>query len=130
MPISMSVNHKQHTVHAEAVGEISYDEIVEHLHRERDARGIPYREVIDATRATAAFDSSDARRLVSLVRQLGQENAFGPTAVVVGNDLTYGMLRMLEILLDDVADVRPFRSGERRDAEAWVATVPARPKAT
>jgi hypothetical protein len=41
---------------------------------------------------------------------------------VVANDYAYGMLRMLEILLDDVCLVRPFR--ERDAAEQWLLEQP------
>lgn len=124
MPFSFSINHAQKTIETEAVGAITYDEIVDHLRQERDAAGIPYKEFIDATRAAVAFDAYDARRLVGLVRDLAREGAFGPTAVLVAGDVAFGMLRMLEILLEDVCDVRPFRAGERSLAESWLRGTP------
>ena len=63
---------------------------------------------------------------VERLRELGRVNALGPTAVVVGNDVSYGILRMLETLVEDFCDVRPFRN--RAEAEGWLETMPqARP---
>jgi hypothetical protein len=45
--------------------------------------------------------------------------------VVVSDDVSYGMLRMLEILLEDIA-VRPFRAGEETEAKQWLASAPIR----
>ncbi|HZE18882.1 MAG TPA: hypothetical protein VE402_02060, partial [Candidatus Angelobacter sp.] len=62
--------------------------------------------------------------IVETLRRLGRKGALGPTAVLVSNDVTYGMLRMIETLVGDVAAVRPFR--ERAEAEKWLATAPIR----
>ncbi|HEY6147960.1 MAG TPA: hypothetical protein VIZ69_09690 [Thermoanaerobaculia bacterium] len=53
--------------------------------------------------------------------ELGRVHALGPTAVIVCNDVSYGILRMLETLVEDVCDVRPFR--DRADGEAWLQSV-------
>ncbi len=89
-------------------------------------RGLPLHEFIDAARATADLSSNDVRAIVERLRQLGRLHALGPTTVVVGDDVSYGILRMLEVLVEDVCDVRPFR--DRAEAEAWLETIPrARP---
>jgi hypothetical protein len=44
--------------------------------------------------------------------------ALGPTAIIVVSDFAYGMMRMLEILVEDVCDIRPFR--DRGEAEKWI----------
>ena len=128
MPISLSVDHSNKLIHAEAVGAITRGDIEQHLSEERRAGGISYRELIDATLATAAFDAADVRSLIDTVRVLVREIDFGPTAVIVADDTTYGMLRMLETLLEGVCDVRPFRHAERNAAEQWLRTVPIRPR--
>ena len=128
MRILLAVDHATQTVHAEAAGPITREDVERHLTSEERAAGIAYREVIDTTRATAVFDGADARSLMETIRGLAARGAFGPTAVIVANDVTYGMVRMLETLLDDIADVRPFRSNERQQAEEWVRAAPVRPK--
>ena len=126
MPISFTIDDVAHIVRTEAIGPVTFDDIQRHLSDESRAGGIPYREVIDGTRATAAFDGADARRIVQRVRDLATKGAFGPTAVIVSNDVTYGMVRMIEMLVEDVVDVRPFSVTQRAEAEAWVQETPIR----
>jgi hypothetical protein len=129
MPITFSIDQAEKIIHTEAVGPVTYDELVDHISMERDAGGIPYREIFDATRATAAFSARDARRLVDIFSDLAAESGgFGPTAVIVADDVTYGMVRMIQILATDICDISPFRVPERAAAEAWVRSAPLRPK--
>lgn len=115
MPISFVIDEAAHIVRTEAVGRITSNDVENHLSNESRAGGIPYREVVDATRATAAFDGAEAQRIVQRMRDLAAKGAFGPTAVIVSNDVTYGMVRMIEMLVEDVVDVRPFNNQDLRD---------------
>jgi len=82
---------------------------------------LPFTEVIDATQATADISPAEIRKLVELLRNLGRHNALGPTAVITDDVFSYGMMRMLEILVEDVCDVRPFR--DRGEAEEWLNSI-------
>jgi hypothetical protein len=125
--MSLAVDHENQVSTAVATGSITMADVREHLDQEHEEGGLGYPEIIDATEATAAaMDSDDVRATVSILRELGTREALGPTAVLVSNDVTYGMTRALETLADDVCDVRPFRAGDRSAAEAWVASTPAR----
>lgn len=126
MPIKLSIDHAERTATASAIGTIHVNEIREHLDGERVRGGLPYREFIDATRARPELDAQDTRDLVELLRTMGRRGALGPTAVVVSDDLSYGMLRMLQALLGDVAEVRPFRAGQEAEAREWLARAPIR----
>jgi hypothetical protein len=106
-----------------ADGPITMDDIRKHLTREHRDKGLAYRELIEASRATAAFSSSDVRTTVEILRAYGREGILGPTAIVVGNDLAYGMIRMLSILLEGVCALQPFRT--RQEAEQWLASASA-----
>ena len=55
------------------------------------------------------WSSTQTREIVKLLKTLGQESNLGPTAIVVSTDYAFGMLRMIEILLNDVCIVQPFR---------------------
>ena len=77
---------------------------------------------------TVAFNAADVRSLIVIVRVMVRETGFGPTAVIVADDTMYGMMRMLETLLEGVCDVRPFRDAERNAAEQWLRTMPIRPR--
>jgi hypothetical protein len=123
MPISHSIDHARHMMETVAVGAISYDEVIAHLTAEQRAGGLPYPELIDLTGGELALTPAEVRRLVEDLRRLGNEGALGPTAVVAGSEFTFGMLRMLETLVEDVCEVKPFR--EREEAERWLASRPA-----
>ncbi len=110
-----------------AEGPITMDDIRKHLTNEHRDKGLAYRELIEASRATVAFSPSDVRTTVEILRAYGREGILGPTAIVVGNDLAYGMIRMLAILLDGVCELQPFRT--RQEAEHWLAGASAAPRA-
>ncbi|HVK11430.1 MAG TPA: hypothetical protein VM597_21855 [Gemmataceae bacterium] len=99
---------------------MTHAEIVAHLDRERADGVLGLPEFVDATRATAVFSADEVRRLLERLRTLRRNGEIGPAAVLVADDLSYGMLRMLEILTDGVCDVRPFR--DRAAAESWLAS--------
>lgn len=121
MPITFSVDPQRRRVTSVATGTVTLADIREHLEQERAEDGLPYPEVIDATRATTAFSAADARIVVRLLEDLGRQGRLGPTAVIVADDVSYGMMRMLEILLDGVCLIRPFRVQERDEVERWLA---------
>ena len=120
MPIVLSVNHERKEVEAVATGPIHYPEVEHHLCTERYVGGLAYREFIDARGAGVLFTPAEIRQIVALLRRLGQESKLGPTAVLVSTDVAFGLMRMLEILVEDVAAVRPFR--DEREARAWLAS--------
>jgi hypothetical protein len=123
MPVTYALDPKRRELAATAEGPITLDDIRKHLTKEHREKGLAYRELIEASRATVAFSSSDVRATVDILRAYAREGVLGPTAIVVGNDLAYGMIRMLGILLEDVCEVRPFRA--RQEAEEWLADASA-----
>jgi hypothetical protein len=75
--------------------------------------------LIDARGFSPAFSPEEVRTLVNILRRLGKDSKLGPTAIIVDTDFGYGMLRLLEVLVEDVCDIRPFRRQE--EAEKWLA---------
>lgn len=122
MPMSFAVDPVRGWLVTTATGEITYDDIRAHVLQERASKHLGMRELIDATGATPAFSPAQVRDIVSLLRGLGKNERLGPTAIVVGSDYAFGMMRMLEILLGDSAALRPFR--KRDEAEAWLTLAP------
>ena len=118
MPISTTFDHQHRRVIARAEGSVTLEEIRDHLEEERQEPGLAYSEVIDARDAIPAFSPADVRVLVAWLRWLGERTQLGPTAVVVSNDFQFGMIRMVEILVEDVCLVKPFR--ETLSAEIWL----------
>ena len=125
MPITISaIDHDRQQMDVVAFGPIHYMDVERHLVEERNVGGISYKEFVDARDASLLFALSPAeiRQIVSLVRSLCKQSKFGPTAVVVSTDFAFGIMRAMEMLLEDVAEIRPFR--EERVARSWLASKP------
>ena len=120
MPIVfLVVDHERPYLEAVATGLVEAEEVRAHLLEESRRHALSYPELVDARAATPNWSSSEAREIVELLRSLGRESTLGPTAVVVSTDFAFGMLRMLEILVDDTCSVRPFRSF--KEARDWLS---------
>ena len=118
MPIILGVDHECKQVDAIAVGPVTYADVENRLLTERHFGGISYKEFMDARAAEVHWTAGEAQKIAQLIRRLAAESKFGPTAVLVSNDVTFGMMRMLEILLEGTAEVKPFRS--EAEARAWL----------
>lgn len=127
MAITVEVDHDRQRVVARAAGPVTFAGIRAHIEEEGREDGLGYPELIDARGSEPQVSSAEIRETVELLRRLASSSRLGPTAVVVDTDVAYGMLRMLEILLDDVCEVRPFR--DLAEAEAWLSA-PARGRPT
>ncbi len=128
MPIIIRlVDHEHNEVEALAFGPIDYAEVEKHLLEEQTVEGLAYKEFIDARGAELVFALSptEIRQIVRLVRSLSQQSKFGPTAVLVSTDFAFGIMRAMEMLLEDVTDVRPFR--HETLARSWLANTSIEP---
>lgn len=125
MKIRFSVDYADRLVSTRAEGAITFADISAHLEQERLAGALAYRELIDGRGATPAVSSEEVRSVVAILRRLGSDSPLGPTAVLVDSQVGYGVLRMLEALLDDVCAVKPFYQQE--GAEEWLAGSSKRP---
>lgn len=121
MPITATYDHSHRRVLAVAAGRITLDEIRAHLEEERQEPALVYNELFDARDALPDFPPADIRVLVAWIRWLGERTRLGATAVIVDTELAYGMGRMVEMLVEDVALVKPFR--DKLDAELWLDAV-------
>jgi hypothetical protein len=118
MPIVSSLYHDRKTMIAVASGPVSWEEVKLHLFEERFEDGLSYSELIDARTATPTWSSAQSREFVDLLTAFGAKTTLGPTAVVVSDDFSFGMLRMLEILLEHICIVKPFH--DYGEAEQWL----------
>ena len=120
MPIQIVVDHELKEVKTTATGPIVIADVQKHLAQEQDEGGLAYRELVDASEAEPLMSTKDARATVELLKTLAAQGMLGPTAVIVPNDVGYGLVRMVEILLDGAAEIRPFRKAEAVDAREWL----------
>ena len=121
MGIIATVDHTRQRVVVRTEGTITLDDVLAHLEEERREAGLSYSELIDGRGSIPALSSADVRAIVDALSRVAKESRLGPTAILVDTDLAYGLLRMLEILVEDVCAVRPFRHQE--EAEKWLADV-------
>jgi hypothetical protein len=112
-PRAAVFSHTVDTAHSEmttiAEGTVTFGEVRAHLHLEKSDSALPYRELIDARNAVVRLSSSEVYQIVELLRSLARSHRLGRTAVVVSTDVAYRMIRVLQILLEDVCSVQPFR---------------------
>lgn len=120
VPIQLVVDHESKEVKTVATGPIVMGDIQDHIVQERKEEGLAYRELIDASEAEPLMSTKDARATVELLKTLARQRLLGPTAVIVPNEVGYGLVRMVEILLDGVAEVRAFRKTEKAEAREWL----------
>src|SRR5208283_3671390 len=119
--IGYSVDVKQRLVTTVAEGMVSVADVREHLSSEQRDSALPFRELIDARHAWIDLSSAEVREIVNLLRSLSLQHYLGPTAVVVSSPVAFGVMRMLENLVEDVCVVRAFR--DFAQAETWVRDV-------
>lgn len=118
MPITAIYDHEHRRVVATAEGRVTLDEIRSHLEEERQEPALAFTEVVDARGAVPDFSPADVRVLVAWLRWLAERTRLGATAVIVDTDFAFGITRMVEVLVEDVALVKPFR--DKLEAELWL----------
>lgn len=118
MPLDFTIAAAHRRTLTVGSGEITYPEILAHMARRHEAGVMEWPELVDGTTGTPSFTPAEVRRIVEQMREFGREHRLAPIAVVVADDVSFGMVRMLGTLAEELCEVRPFR--RRADAEAWL----------
>ena len=118
MPIIFTVDHTRQEVRATAVGPITFEDVRAHLAQERQWEGLTYPELVDARPAAISLSPTEVREIVDLLRKLAITSHLGRTAVLVASDYQFGVARMLEALVEDVCEIKPFR--DEGEAHLWL----------
>jgi hypothetical protein len=118
MGLTLTVDHARRRVFTRATGDVTLEQVLAHIKEEQDAAGLAYPEVIDARGFRPELTSADVRIIVATLHQMSKQATLGPTAVIVDSDVAFGVMRMLQILIEDVAAVRPFR--QESEATEWL----------
>ena len=119
MSYTTTIDHVKKRVFVRAEGPITLADVRTHIEEERVRVGLTFTELIDARGFSPVFSPDEVRTMVNILRRLGKDSHLGPTAIIVDSDFGYGMLRLLEVLVEDVCDIRPFR--KQSEAEEWLA---------
>jgi uncharacterized protein (DUF885 family) len=120
MPITCTVDRDRGLLLGVAKGSLSRADVLAHIEERETFEGAPSLPLLlDATEARHnAMTQADVREVVDRLRQLAKQHRLAATAIVVRDDVSYGVLRMMEILAEDVCHIQPFR--DRGAAEQWL----------
>ena len=98
MPIRFTYDPALKILFTTAHGLVTLSDIENHLNQESDGSSTSYRELVDASLASTDLTADQGREVVLLLKEMAQKKPFGPTAVVTGNDMVFGMASMIAIL--------------------------------
>jgi hypothetical protein len=108
MPITYSYNAQRGLHEAVVSGEVTLAEVEAYFRQVRTEPWFPAPSLTDVRDARPSLPSEDVRAIAELLRELGPTLRGAPIAVLVSSQVGYGLVRMIELLVDDVATVRPF----------------------
>lgn len=100
-------------------GEIRFADVAAFLQEAQAQPWFPAPSINDVSAVHPTIPTSEVRAIADLVRGIGPRLAGVPFAVVVSSPVLFGLVRMVELLVDDVALIKPFR--DRDSARAWLA---------
>lgn len=129
MPIRIWVEKDRRLVRAVVMGSITVGEIVEAIDASiRDPDFEPGFDILsDHTAIGEPLTPSQAQQTAAHLMKFSPSMAGARWAVVVGTPASYGMMRMLAVLLERIPmTLRAFTS--LADAEAWLARTSERPR--
>ena len=112
MPIVCTFDPERGLINTVASGEVGLRDVAAHLREVSAQPWFPAPALADLREVSGSTPSDEVRAIVGLLRQLAPQLSSAPIAVLVASDLSYGLVRMLELLLDDVIAIRPFRDPE------------------
>jgi hypothetical protein len=112
------------TLQTRASGTVSYADVLEHLHTARQQ--VPgARELFDASGAKTDLTAAEVKALAQEAFALFERGKLGPIAVVATDSVLFGMARMYEAFVADLAvPIHVFR--EVSPALEWLANRPHR----
>jgi hypothetical protein len=122
MPVTYHIDAAAGLIATRCSGEITFEEVKDHFESVGSEPLLPARldVLLDLSALNTAPDSTQLRDAIYAMERLNARVQWGHCAVVVSNDLMYGMFRMFEAYSDELfQSSRVFR--DRKEAEAWFA---------
>lgn len=113
-----TIDRERNRLRTEIVGRIELPQVEEYVARKVGEGIMPFAELLDARLASTAVSAHDIHHLVDVVRRLASATSFGQVAVVVADNVTYGMARMMSTLIEGTVSIQPFHEIEK--AEEWL----------
>ena len=122
MPISHVIDRFRQRMFTQASGLVTLEDLNAHLDAEERERGLDLPELFDATGVSTNVTPAQIRQLVNRAHATLRKGPLGPTAIVVTDDVAFGMAQMYAILTRPLGIVvEVFRDVE--SAERWLASL-------
>lgn len=119
MPIAYSYDAVRGLIQTVATGHVSPVEAAAHFRDVGNEPWFPAPSLADVRAASTDMSGEEVRQIANHFRQFKPPLRDTPIAVVVSSELAYGLVRMMGLLLDDVAVIHPFR--DIAAAMEWLA---------
>jgi hypothetical protein len=113
--LTSRVDHSNNTLATEVTQLLSFPDFLGHWQKKAREGLLSYGEILDARAAVIAFTAEEIEIIVSMLNALAQASTIGPVAVVVGNNLSFGIIRILGARLEGVCRIEPFREIEKAE---------------
>lgn len=118
MPITYAYDATASVIHTVVTGDVRLRAIAEHLDAIGAEPWFPAPALVDTRQAAPNIPSDEVRSVVEMFRRLGPQLNGVPIAVLVSSDVAFGLVRMMELMLDDVVTIAPFR--DAASARRWI----------
>ena len=118
MPIVYSFDAEHGLIRTVVTGHVTRADVGEYFRQVQKESYFPAPSLTDVRDASADLSGDDVRGITKDFQCFGEAMRPCPIAVVVSSELSYGLTRMISLLLDDVANIRPFRDEDA--ATAWL----------
>ena len=122
MPIRYSVDRLRGRLLTHADGIVTFHDINAHLDVEQRDHNLDRPELIDARGAKTNLTANQIRQLVQRAANMLRVVDLGPTAIVIDDDMAFGMARMYALLAErDGIVAEAFRDVE--SANRWLDSI-------
>jgi hypothetical protein len=119
LPISYRFDPAANLLETVFSGDIRLDDVAAFIREIETEPWFPSPSLNDVSAVNPTIPTGDVRAIADLLRGFGPRLSGIPFAVVVASPVMFGLVRMIELMIDDVALIKPFRDHE--SARAWLA---------
>jgi hypothetical protein len=120
MPITFTVDHAQRLVVVIATGIVTRETVARYFETQRMLAGLSYPRIVECRNLDAQLTGQDWQAATEWLRKLTKDVGLGPAAVIVDDERTFALVRMISILVSDFCALQAF--GDRSSAEEWLVT--------
>jgi hypothetical protein len=120
MAISYVLDRARGRMHTKVEGQVTVIDIVGHLDALRREEAVPYVELIDARNVGQSFlTATDIWRAAKLILNTRVNASYGPRAVILRDDVTFGLTRIFTNIVSGQIPIEAFRDEVK--AQEWLA---------